>query len=75
MVFDPSYPEIDHDNFHKGDWVNFYGDIKECIPPDMACSGPTQDEIVIILRSRAKTISSLNTVYRAGPTVGCLSLR
>jgi hypothetical protein len=25
MIFDPSYPEIDHDNFPKRDWNNFYG--------------------------------------------------
>ena len=39
-----------------------------------ACSGPRRDEIGIILRSRAKTFSSLNTGYRAGSTIECLSL-
>ena len=35
MIFDPSYPEIDHDNFPKRDWNNFYGEVKEEIPPLM----------------------------------------
>ena len=35
MVFDPSYPEIDEANFPKRDWNNFYGDVKEQLPPSM----------------------------------------
>ena len=35
MVFDPSYPEIDEANFPKRDWNNFYGDVKEQLPPAM----------------------------------------
>jgi ribosomal protein L31E len=34
MVFDPSYPEIDASTFQEHDWTEFYGDIKEAIPPD-----------------------------------------
>ena len=47
MVFDPSYPEIDHDNFPKRDWENFYGDVKECIPPDMP--EPLGEEVLLRL--------------------------
>ena len=35
MMFDPKYPEIDHDNFPRRDWNNFYGDMKELLPPAM----------------------------------------
>ena len=35
LVMDPSYPEIDQDNFIRRDWDNFYGDVKEELPPDM----------------------------------------
>ena len=29
MMFDPSYPDIDEDNFPKRDWNNFYEDVEE----------------------------------------------
>ena len=32
LVYDPSYPEIDHSVFKKCDWAEFYGDAKEAIP-------------------------------------------
>jgi len=35
LVLDPSYPDIDQDNFIQRDWENVYGDIKEELPPDM----------------------------------------
>ncbi len=35
LVLDPSYPEIDQDNFVKRDWNNFYGEVKEEVPGDM----------------------------------------
>jgi hypothetical protein len=31
MVFDPSYPDIDHTIFKECDWQEFYGDVKEAI--------------------------------------------
>jgi hypothetical protein len=35
MFFDPTRPKIDRSNFNDGaDWRDFYGDIKEAIPPD-----------------------------------------
>jgi hypothetical protein len=34
MVFDPSYPDIDMRDFKVCDWKNFYGDVKEAIPPN-----------------------------------------
>ena len=32
MVFDPTYPDIDQDQFTTYDWTRFYGDVKEAIP-------------------------------------------
>ena len=34
LVFDPSYPEIDEANFKNCNWKEFYGDVKEAIPPN-----------------------------------------
>jgi len=35
-VLDPTYPTIDTSTFNDGaDWSNFYGDVKEAIPPNM----------------------------------------
>ena len=34
MIFDPTYPEIDYGDFKSHDWTNFYGDVKEPIPPN-----------------------------------------
>ena len=35
LVLDPTYPEIDQDNFVRRDWDYFYGEVKEELPPDM----------------------------------------
>ena len=35
LAFDPSYPDVNTYTFSKHHWTNFYGDIKESIPPDM----------------------------------------
>jgi len=35
MAFDPTYPDIDLENFPEHDWQEFYGDVKEALPPDM----------------------------------------
>ena len=32
IVFDPTFPTIDYDNFPRKDWTSAYGDIKEDIP-------------------------------------------
>ena len=32
LVYDPSYPEIDHSVMKKFDWSEFYRDAKEAIP-------------------------------------------
>jgi len=34
IVFDPSYPSIDYDNFYECDWRDFYGDVQEPVPPN-----------------------------------------
>ena len=31
LVYDPSYPKIDHSDFKKCDWLLFYMDTKEII--------------------------------------------
>ncbi len=35
MIFDPTYPTIDMNHFIEHDWKDFYGDVKEAIPPNM----------------------------------------
>ena len=32
MVFDPTYPSIDNDDFPRHDWEKHYGEVKEVIP-------------------------------------------
>ena len=34
MLFDPTYPVIDMDDFKKCNWKDFYMDLKEAIPPN-----------------------------------------
>ena len=34
LVFDPSYPDIDESNFKTCNWKDFYGEVKEAIPPN-----------------------------------------
>ena len=34
LSFDPKYSEIDHSQFKKSDWTEFYGDAKEAILPN-----------------------------------------
>ena len=34
MIFDPTYPEINYDEFLKHYWTNFYGEVKKVIPPN-----------------------------------------
>ena len=34
LVLDPSYPEIDDEEFIDRDWSDFYGKLKEDIPPN-----------------------------------------
>jgi hypothetical protein len=36
IILDPTYPDIDLSQFNDGaDWSNFYGDVKEAIPPNI----------------------------------------
>ena len=35
LVFDPTYPEIDHAKFPVHDWTHTYGEVREAIPIDM----------------------------------------
>lgn len=34
IVFDPSYPDINHSSFKECDWKSIYGDVTESIPPN-----------------------------------------
>ena len=34
MVFDPTYPQVEKNNFLEHDWTEFYGDVKEPVPDD-----------------------------------------
>ena len=34
LVLDPTYPDIDLDNFKECDWKEFYGSVKEALPPN-----------------------------------------
>ncbi len=34
LVFDPQYVSWEQANFHECDWKDFYGDVKESIPPN-----------------------------------------
>ena len=34
MVFDPKYPTTDMSMFQEHDWCDFYGGVKEAIPPN-----------------------------------------
>lgn len=35
LAFDPTYPEIDMDDFVECDWWQFYGDVTEAVPPNV----------------------------------------
>ena len=35
LMFDPSYPNIDHSNFQECDWKDFYEGAVEVIPPNI----------------------------------------
>ena len=34
LVLDPSYPDIDMDSFKRYNWKQFYGDVRELMPPN-----------------------------------------
>ena len=38
MVYDPSYPDINMADFKTRDWTEFYGPVKEPIPPNAPLS-------------------------------------
>ena len=35
MIFDPTYPDIDYDAFPECKWTEFYGNVREVIPPNV----------------------------------------
>ena len=48
LAFDPTYPTVDMTQFNDGaDWKNFYGDVKEMVPPD--APKPRGKEVVVRL--------------------------
>ena len=34
LILDPTYPHIDHSQFKECNWREFYGDVREAIPPN-----------------------------------------
>jgi hypothetical protein len=34
IILDPTYPEVNLDNFYSGNWKEFYGDVSEPMPPN-----------------------------------------
>jgi hypothetical protein len=47
MIFDPTYPYVDESKFKECDWKEFYGDVKEPIPPN--APEPRGKEVVMRL--------------------------
>ena len=45
LVFDPTYPVIDEEQFPRKNWSQYYGDLKEELPHD--CPRPLGNEVVI----------------------------
>ncbi len=45
LVFDPTYPIINEDDFPQFDWTEFYGDVTEAIPTNMPM--PLEKEVDI----------------------------
>jgi hypothetical protein len=45
IVFDPMLPKVDKASFEKQDWTDFYGDVKEVIPPN---APPPRGKSVVI---------------------------
>ena len=35
LIFDPTFPEINEDDFPQFDWTEFYSDVTEAIPTNM----------------------------------------
>jgi hypothetical protein len=35
LIFDPTYPDIDQTAFPTFEWMDFYGNMEEAIPPGM----------------------------------------
>jgi hypothetical protein len=35
LIFDPTYPDIDQTAFPSFEWMEFYDNMEEAIPPDM----------------------------------------
>ena len=36
LIFDLTYPDIDQTAFPSFEWMEFYGDVEEAIPPNMS---------------------------------------
>jgi hypothetical protein len=34
LIFDPTYPKINMDEFKECNWKEYYGDVKEAVPPN-----------------------------------------
>ena len=59
MVLDPTYPEVDESTFKKCDWKEFYGDVKEALPPD--AREPLGNSVVLRLFCDSSDADDLKT--------------
>jgi len=65
LIFDPTYPNINFDTFKdKEDWIPFYGDVKEAIPPN----APEPRGRSVILRTYVDSDHAGNLVTRRSRT-------
>jgi hypothetical protein len=65
IVLDPSYPDINLSQFNDGaDWSNFYGDVKEPIPPNM----PTPRGKAVVIRLFVDSDHAADKLDRRSPT-------
>ena len=60
MVFDPTYPTPDISMFQEHGWCDFYGDIKEAIPPNAPEPWGKEVEMRIFLIQTMQDINSPN---------------
>ena len=51
LVFDPSYPDIDHSNFWESDWTNFYDGAMEAIPPNIPPPKGKEVDLCVFIES------------------------
>ena len=64
LVMDPTYPDIEDDNFVERDWENFYGNLREEIP----CNAPEPRGNEFVIRVYVDASHADNKVNRKSRT-------